>query len=232
MFRTARRTAPALLASLLTIAACEDDPFAPDIERPTGSANAPAPPPPPPAPPATPSLAGRYAGTLVTTVEYRDAFGRVIGRETYRIDNATVTIAPPRSYRGQTEQNPVSFILESNPNAPGALSVYSSFGGTYTDPRTHRSVDALFTSWRLSVNGTRITGEMFDNLTAMASNVSQLMAGHQLYPGAPWTLWPFPLRNGTQFTARLTGNTLTVDLQGNTASGTRPFTAQLVATRR
>jgi hypothetical protein len=159
-----------------------------------------------------PRLAGRYTGTLTTLVEYRDAFGRVIGRDTYTVNGASVVIAEPRSYKGQREENPVSFILESNPGAPGAVSVYSSFGGRYTDPATGRAVDALFTSWSLSASGNRITGRLVDNLTSMASSVSHLLAGRQIYPGGPFQLWPYPLQNGTTMSAELNGETLTVRL--------------------
>lgn len=197
-------------------------------------------------------LLGFYSGTTTTTIQYLDAFGQPLGRQTYQ-NNVVVRLGPVGE-GASGERNPFHlYVVPDPPSITGQEGVYEIHsalgyaevpGQEIRSPITGEPVDSsaggthettggglTLQYWTLQQTGqTTFAGVLSDPHTAEALAVNLINAVSEIAPGI-LMVWFYPIAAGTQLAGRVDGNTLTMAIAGNTIDGTRPFRSDIVATR-
>ena len=173
-----------------------------------------------------------YEGTAHTTITYLDASGNVVSKATYQ-DNVTVGIGDPQRSGSIAESNPVNLFLGSvsKPTAEGQLSIFSAI--PFKDPRD--GVEYLLQYWDLRLEGDTISGRLINTHMAEASVMNFLNANKEIVPGRPEMgviMWPYPIGENSKLEGTFNKQGIRLRIQGNVSDESRPFTSEIVATRK
>ncbi len=170
-----------------------------------------------------------YAGNATTTIDYyefdpwsgQDVF---IEQKTYNF-NVDVFVKPPLQVGSIAESNP--FNLQITPHRvkndeEGHIDISS--GLIITDILTG---DVLLQYWNINLNNSQFTGNLFDNHKAEAAATNMIWAWDDV-AGITMTM-PFYMANGANMTGTINGNSISLNIQGQSTDTYRRFTAQINA---
>jgi hypothetical protein len=172
----------------------------------------------------------QYQGSARTTIRYLDAFGNVLGQQTYQ-DKVKVGVGPPQRSGSRVENNPIHlyFAPISNRNAPGQIEIHSAH--PFTDSA---GASFLLRYWSLSLNGSSIFGTLTNTHAEEATVINFLNAAKEIVPGRPnlgTIIWPYPMSKNSKLEGTFDRNQIKLHIQGNVDVGGRPFVSDIVASR-
>jgi len=163
-----------------------------------------------------------FQGVATTNVQLFDVFGQARGTFTYQVQ-ALVVLGSPISGGGLTEANP--FHLAVDPiqivNAPGELSIRSAA----------LSNGFMFQYWQFQlINQNSWQGNLVNNHAAESIALNILTVPQEIAPHIeiPTSM---AMANNTQMVGEVSGNQVTIVVDGNSIGGTTPFHTEIVAQR-
>ena len=128
------------------------------------------------------------------------------------------------------EDNPINLVLgqTAGPNDPGAIQLASAvrFAGT--------SPSQILQYWRLGLSGQALTGTLANGHRQEGAAANLLAAGAELVPCQPrfgTYLTQFAIDDGASLRGTLTASGARLRIVGDVVDRTRPFSAELVASR-
>jgi len=182
-------------------------------------------------------LIGNYRGTATTRIQVLSPFGGIVSDTTFQHEvvariGQPASVLDPTLGVAEVEPNPVNLTLEPTgaTNAEGQLSLRSGLAATITETEA----EILLTYWDLDVEGSDLSGVLAETKpqgTATATNLIQSLDPTLLLAGIPFVT-SLAMRDGvTRLDATVQGDTLELDLTGNSTYGVHPFASRMTLTR-
>lgn len=186
-------------------------------------------------------LAGDFSGSMTTTVSYFSfCSNQFVGSETYQIQNVRVSVrrpldptplSPGLPPAAGNENNPINLVVGqttvADSTTPGSVFLASAFRYGATSP------PVILESWRLRLQGSNLTGVLFEDNREQAAAQNLLAAWKALGCGPNAIVYPdqYAIGEGTTLTGTLTRDAVQLRVTGNTSDGSRPFVTEIATDR-
>ena len=175
-----------------------------------------------------------YAGVATVKIDYwyYDGYGNLAYLETNTYQkNVNIYVRSPATCESFAETNPFNLMITTegdlyNP-LDGEFLLYS--GDSFINPTLFEGC-VLLQYWTFTINGNYIYGTLTNTHEAEGMVLNSLWAGKEIYPGFN-LVWPYIIEAGSTIQGTIDEYEAHITIQGNSKCLTRPFLAEIAATR-